>query len=444
MWRNKVLWTEGLFLRPQHFQQQERYFENLIDRRSRAGRPWHWGFETLAIDAASLEIGKLAIVEAAGVLPDGTPFSFPTEDPPPEPLDLDATREDYLVHLAIALDRPGVAHASLDDGGQTPLIRHNARDAEVADVVAGGSESAPMQLGGLRLVLLRADELTGACAAMPLVRIVERRANGQVILDPQFVAPTLDSNRSPVPHGWIDELRGLLRQRCDALATRLAHPGHGGVAEVADFLLLQTVNRHLALLDHLVNVLGLHPERLYATCVGMAGDLAAFSPQRRLTESFPPYLHDDLQLAFRPVLQQLRMQLSLVHEQSAIPIELFDRKYGVRVAVVADKSLLSNANFVLAASAQMPSEALRSRLPTQVKIAPVEKIRERVNLALPGIALRALPVAPRQIPFHAGFNYFELDRGDELWKQLPHSGGIALHVSGDFPGLELQLWAVRG
>jgi type VI secretion system protein ImpJ len=66
-----------------------------------------------------------------------------------------------------------------------------------------------------------------------------------------------------------------------------------------------------------------------------------------------------------------------------------------------------------------------------------------VNLQLPGIALRSLPVAPRQLPYHAGSHYFELDRQGELWKQLERSGSLALFVTGDFPGLELELWAVR-
>ena len=94
--------------------------------------------------------------------------------------------------------------------------------------------------------------------------------------------------------------------------------------------------------------------------------------------------------------------------------------------------------------AQMPADALRVRFPTQVKIGPVERIRDLVNLQLPGVTLRPLPVAPRQIPYHAGFNYFELEtRGNELWKQLETSGGLAMHIAGDFPGLELQFWAIR-
>jgi len=31
--KRKVVWTEGIFLRPQHFQQQERYFESFTQRR---------------------------------------------------------------------------------------------------------------------------------------------------------------------------------------------------------------------------------------------------------------------------------------------------------------------------------------------------------------------------------------------------------------------------
>ena len=116
----------------------------------------------------------------------------------------------------------------------------------------------------------------------------------------------------------------------------------------------------------------------------------------------------------------------------------------MRVALIPDVGLQRSATFVLAVSAQLPGDALRARFPTQVKIGPVERIRDLVNLQLPGVALRPLPVAPRQIPYHAGHNYFELEtRGNELWKQLETSGGLALHIAGEFPGLELEFWAIR-
>jgi type VI secretion system protein ImpJ len=144
-------------------------------------------------------------------------------------------------------------------------------------------------------------------------------------------------------------------------------------------------------------------------------------------------------------MSDLRQSLSMVLEQTAIPIDLQERKHGIRVAVIADIELQRTALFILAVNAQMPSEALRMRFPTQVKIGPAERIRDLVNLQLPGVTLRALPVAPRQIPYHAGFTYFELEtRGNELWKQLETSGGLAMHIAGDFPGLAIEFWAVRG
>jgi type VI secretion system protein ImpJ len=99
---------------------------------------------------------------------------------------------------------------------------------------------------------------------------------------------------------------------------------------------------------------------------------------------------------------------------------------------------------VLTVQADMPSEELRRLFPSQVKIGAVEQIRELVNSQLPGIVVRALPVAPRQIPFYAGASYFELDRNSPHWQQMQSSGGFALHISGEFPNIRLELWAIRG
>ena len=445
MWRRKVLWSEGLFLRPQHFQQQERYLENLVERRARAIRSYGWGFESLELDEAAAAIGSFALREASGILPDGTPFNLPADDPPPAPLVIRPDHpKDSLVYLGVVAERPGVPTATLDESERLAALRYGSEAVDVVDSIQGFPDPAPMQLGHLRLQLIGAAELSGAYCAMPVARVIERRADGQVILDRQFVGPFLSVNDCGLLRGSLPELRGLLSQRVDALAGRMAQPGRGGVAEIADFLLLQTVNRASALFEHLCNLPRLHPESLYADCVQLAGDLAAFGPDRRMSRPFPAYDHDDHGLSFKPVMAQLRLALSMVLEQSAIPIELHDRKYGVRVAVIPDKGLLSSASFVLAVAAQVPSETLRQRFPGQLKVGPVEKIRDLVNLQLPGIGLRALPVAPRQIPFHAGFNYFELDTRHELWDLLRNSGGLAMHLAGEFPGLELEFWAVRG
>jgi type VI secretion system protein ImpJ len=227
------------------------------------------------------------------------------------------------------------------------------------------------------------------------------------------------------------------------LAGRMTQTGSGGVSEIADFLMLQTVNRNEPVLAHLARTSLLHPEHFYEVALALSGDLAIFRETRRGTR-FGPYIHDDLAVSFQPLMDDLRRSLSMVLEQSAIRIELHDRKHGVRVAVISDVELQRNATFVLAVTSSMPGEALRTRFPTQVKIGPVERIRDLVNLQLPGVSLQPLPVAPRQIPFHTGASYFELEtRNSDLWRQLEQSGGVAMHIAGEFPGLELAFWAIR-
>jgi type VI secretion system protein ImpJ len=176
----------------------------------------------------------------------------------------------------------------------------------------------------------------------------------------------------------------------------------------------------------------------------MAGEFATFTEATRRPNSYPPYGHEDLQKSFAPVIADLRRSLSAVMEQTAISIPLQERRQGVRVGPIVDRSILRGSNFVLSVQADIPTETLRRLFPAQVKIGAVEHIRELVNVALPGITIRPLPVAPRQIPFHAGASYFELDRNSPHWPQMQASGGFAIHVSGDFPNLRLELWAIRG
>jgi type VI secretion system protein ImpJ len=46
---SKVVWSEGLLLQPHHFQQHDRYLENLVQARCAGLRPYPWGVSALKI-----------------------------------------------------------------------------------------------------------------------------------------------------------------------------------------------------------------------------------------------------------------------------------------------------------------------------------------------------------------------------------------------------------
>jgi type VI secretion system protein ImpJ len=442
-WTNKVIWTEGMFLQPQHMQQHDRFLGQQAQMRLAATAAYGWGHLSLTLDSAALTLGKVALSAARGVMPDGLAFDVPGQDPAPAALDIPADVRDQLVVLAITLERPGVAatDAEADVGSMPP--RFCSAEVEVGDSNVSGQRDAPIQVGRINLRIVLARDAGEGVATIGLCKVVERRADNKLVLDASYVPPTLHCEGNEVLSSHMRELHGLLHQRGEALAARLAQPGRAGVGEIADFLMLELINRNEPLIAQFRQASLLHPKDLYYFLVSLVGDLATFREGRRPGQ-LPAYVHDDPAGCFKPLMDEMRQSLSMVMEQTAIPIELQDRKHGVRVALLPDVELQRHAQFVLAVSSHLPGDALRARFPTQVKIGTVERIRDLVNLQLPGVAMRPLPVAPRQIPYHAGFTYFELEtRGNEMWKQLESSGGLAMHVAGDFPGLEMEFWAVR-
>jgi type VI secretion system protein ImpJ len=444
-WHNKVVWTEGMFLQPQHFQQHDRYLEWQMRARLAGAVPYAWGYTQLAVDDAALALGKIALTQASGLLPDGTAFALPGNDLAPAALDVPPDTRNELILLVATLQRPGLAETDAEEPAGSPGPRFSVAEIETSDNNANGQRDAPVQVGRLNLRLMRARDIGEAYATLGVVRVVERRADNRVVLDPQYVPPLLHAPAHPVLDGYVRELLGLLHHRGEALAQGLSRPGAMGMgtSDTFQFLLLEAVNRNEATFAHYARIGLLHPERLYAACLALAGDLATFRVDKR-APAYPEYVHDDLARSFRPVIDDVRQSLSMVIDHAAIQIELQERKHGLRVAVIPDRDLLRSARFVLAVTAQMPSEALRVRFPTQTKIGPAERIRDLVTLALPGVGLRPMQQVPREIPFHKGYDYFELEtHHSDLWKQLDTSGGLTMHVAGDFPGLELEFWAIR-
>jgi type VI secretion system protein ImpJ len=430
-----------MFLRAQHFQQQDRWLEQAQRAATASLRAYPWGVGSMVVDRDLLATGRFALTSASGTFEDGTPFAIPTETDHPPPLDLPETARNALVYLAVPVRQLGAVEIAVEPGSEG---RYALKDFEAYDTHSGTPQTATLQIGRLRLrYLLESDERAGYLC-IGVARVIEVAADRRVTLDERWIPPALLCAATMPLIGLITELSGMLNQRGEALAARMTAPGQRGVSEVSDFLLLQSINRWQKLLEHWAGAGNLHPEDLYAALVQMAGEFATFTETTRRPSTYPGYRHEDLQRSFAPVVADLRRSLSAVIEQNALPIPLQERRHGVHVGQIVDRAVLRGSVFVLTVQADMPSEELRRLFPSQVKIGAVEQIRELVNSQLPGIVVRALPVAPRQIPFYAGASYFELDRNSPHWQQMQSSGGFALHISGEFPNIRLELWAIRG
>jgi type VI secretion system protein ImpJ len=445
-WHDKVVWQEGMFLRAQHFQQQDRHAAQQLRQRVESLRPHPWGLAELSIDRDLLAAGRFAVSTATGVLEDGTPFSIPGAADAPLPLDLPEGTRNAVVMLALPLQQDGNPEVAAAGGPDDPRARYGMRSFQAFDTHSDSTIAADLSVGRLRLrYMLESDDRAGY-SCLGLARVLEVHADRRVLLDERYIPPCLRISATPPLANLAAELVGMLGQRGEMLAGLLGQPGARGVADVADFLLLQTVNRWQPLMAHWADGGNVHPESFFATLVQLAGELATFTAPDKRAASYPAYRHDDLQRSFAPVIADLRRSLSAVIDTKAVAIPLREAKAaGIRVGMLTDRSVLNASQFVISVSADLPGEQLRRFFPAKVKIGSVEHISHLVNVSLPGIDVLPLPVAPRQIPFKAGSAYFELDRGSPHWQQMKNSGGFAIHVSDEahFPNLVIELWAIR-
>ena len=444
-WTNKVTWSEGLFLRPQLFQQQERYLESFAHKHASALSPFFWGFSHYRIDTESLSLGKLVLASAAGVCADGTPFELPGQTPPPAPLTLLPEHLQQTIYLALPIRTPNGEETSFDAAAGSQA-RFSVFETELRDSNSIGQGAKTVQLSQLRLMLVPEKELTSAWIGLPLARLQALRTDGSAVLDATHIAPVNAIGASDALCRWLTQLLGTLQQRADKLSQRLGGAGNSTAqsAEVSEFLLLQILNRYEPLLVHLLRVPESSPEVAYTLLCSLAGELSTYiRAQTRRPVPAPAYEHRDPFKSFKLLVEDVRELLNNLLLRSAQSIPLQSRPHGMYLASLDPAELRGFDSLVLSVSASLAPEQLAQKLLAHCKVAPSDRLPDLVRLHLPGMALRVLPVPPRQIPFHADGVYFQLEPRGAMWEHLLAHGGIGLHLAVELVGLRLELWGVR-
>ncbi len=439
---SRVAWREGLFLRPHHFQQQDRYFEALLRARTSPMAPHPWGIVELKLNEAAAQLGKFAIERLTAVLPDGTPVTIPAGQEPPDPIDVPVETRDAVVCLTLPAERPGAVEFQPRSTPQASA-RHLVDEEDVYDAAAEGRQAERLELArpNVRFGLTRED--VDGRVTLPLAKIVEVQ-NGKIAFDGRFIPPMLDARGSARLDGFITDIIGRADQRVDELALRAVEAVEGGSETFASFLLLQALNRWTPVLAHLRALPNLHPERLYETFVSMAGELATLTSPDRRPPRFLPYDHLNLQACFEPVVDLLATELSAVYDRSSGQMALENVGPGAYTARIDDHAVFLTSNLYLAASARVPPEALVTRFASLVKVGSVTRMRDIVNSALQaGVRISPTPTPPPQIRVLPGYVYFELDRSSPDWRDLPKAPALGIHVAGDWPELKLELWWVK-
>lgn len=439
----KVVWNEGVLIAPQHFQQLERHYDTRLGEYYVSLQGFGWGVTNLELNLSSLKLGELSVERISGFFQNGEYFNETIATSPNLRIQLGPNLEGELIYLVLASNSAYKRNYGFIEDKNQKSVRYLVKEVELEDSADPFLPKRSLMLAcpNLRLSLL--EGIGENDLKLPIARVKNTNKTAAAELDIEYIPSTVVVSSSQKLSHYVFDILGLLKQRISALTNLLNNPTLKGTGEVRDFLMLQTINRYFAFLHHTsLSLHSVHPYELYGDLLKLYGDLSTFNADKTFN-LLPTYDHDQLGYCFNELSLLLKESLSTVLQQRAIMISLELRDEATRVAITPDVSILDTCKFVLAIGSSISAELLRQRIPTTIKVGSVERVRELVAYHLPGVKVNALPVAPRELPYHAGYSYFELDKNSELWDGLIKSSGMAIHLAGDFPDLEMECWAIK-
>jgi type VI secretion system protein ImpJ len=439
-----VVWTEGLFLTPHVFQQADRYRENLLQFRLKPLSPFFWGLSELEIDRDGLPQGFFTLYRCSGVLPDGLTVQVPGEDDAPESRPVKAffapSAESLDVYLAIQTQHPDAVSVNLDNGTSNRTVRYQMEMTHVQDETTGGNENdIPVARKSFQ-ILFGGESLDDKV----YIKIAElgRTTTGEISVRETFVAPAISVNASAVLMAILHRILEMLSAKSSALSQQRRHIAEFGASDVANFWLLHTVNSYVPILSHFYLTPERHPEILYMALAQLVGELGTFSLQADPRE-VPRYNHEDLFKTFDELEQKIRFLLDTIIPSKYVIIPLIKTPELWYAGEIYDDRLLANAQFYLAANAQVAPTRLIEDVPAKSKISSPDEIGALIGRAVPGVSLTHEPIPPTAIPVKPGYKYYTLHGKGRWWDAICKARKLALYLPDEFPDLKVELVAVR-
>ena len=309
---NPIQWYEGMFVMPQHFQQNDMLQKNLWHYHFNHLTQHHWGICSILFDESALATGVLRVLSLEGVMQDGTVIFFPYDKRDTLEIDLKTAIKDEDKPKRVYLTLPQSSLNDFSDGDST--TRYKPIEEESSDLNSPDTKITIMRL--MPRFSLSADETLPV--QHTVIPIAEMMRKNQKFSFTDYVPPSLYLKRtSPIMQKCAESIKGV-RDKLVYLSKKIKTQAHTTASFDAQSIWQFDMTRRYLItgLTELEMVLAqgnCKPFTLYQALRRLAGSCAALR-WGEPSPVFPDYLHDNCNQAFSSLYRFIFETLDQIEE----------------------------------------------------------------------------------------------------------------------------------
>jgi len=326
----QVSWHEGQFLRPQHFQAADRYWDEVSRLSGEWSLPANYGIRSLEFSREALANNQFELRSLDARMRDGTTVRLQSGQEPDrlnladegvpqispadlaEGFDENSTVTVYVAIPGLKLGRQNVAAEG------TSETRFQDGVQLLADEHDGGNDQE-IRVRHLNVQLRLSTQDLSGYEVLPLVRL--KRAGAEHASpepDPEFIPPLLAIEAAPeLGKAIVRGIFDVISRKIEVLSQQVRNRGVGFESrhpgDLDRMLMLSRLNESVSVLRTLAFGNGIHPLTVYIELCRIVGGLAVFAPDRVAPE-LPLYDHENLGPIFLRVKLEISRLLNAVQE----------------------------------------------------------------------------------------------------------------------------------
>lgn len=443
---HRILWGEGVFLRPQHFQQQDLYVDARVRRCLSAVHVHPWGVLNVDVDREGLVAGMLRVNQLDLAFQDGTYFESPHGEPLPLARNLNDIPKlgtEALIYACLPLLNAYGGNCGEPGQPSNRPVRFQHERVLSSDLYTDALESELTVLRSNVRLMLDVEDRDGHLS-VPVARLV-KNATGNWSVDGGYVPPILELRGAAPVLALLRRLLDILAIKSQALTAshreRVNNVVEYGTSDIASFWLLHTVNRSFPLLNHMMLFPQAHPEELYKNLAQLAGELITFSSSLTLSD-VPTYKHDGLTETFQRFDSLIRQLLETVISNKYVVIPLVSTRPSFFVGRLESDHFTEDTDYYLSISSEHPAAQILESIPLKLKVGSPDDVEKILNSAMMGVHVNHVTQTPAAVPVRIGNHYFALDPSGIIYNRMIKSRSICIYVPQALPEMKIELIAV--